>query len=300
MPLWAVPFRSAEAVLPGQMSFFGTFNGNVTDGYTRWVQVIGSNGMPVGYESVAPRQLISSIFYGSRFAPRDANDYSWTGKMTWKPEATEKLTYAYNQSVTIDQNSSTIQTALEYQEPSPGYQYDFKNIFDSANTFTQINIQQTLSWTHTLNQKAFYEIRLSRYTAHVRGDANGKDYTQYNKPKDIVTYPIQYYNLGKDTVGVIPGDGFYDTGGPFEWRDHYISDYSVKVDFTNNFTEKNKFKTGIESHFQNLQMIDITDPWIKAAGVEQRHLQCQPGIGRSLRPGQHHHPRHDLEFRVTV
>ncbi len=99
------PVPLLSAALPGQMSFFGSFNGNVSDGYTRWVQVIGSNGMPVGYEAVAPRQLISSIFYGSRFAPRDANDYSWTGKLTWKPEATEKLTYAYNQSVTIDQNS---------------------------------------------------------------------------------------------------------------------------------------------------------------------------------------------------
>ncbi len=273
------PVPLLSAALPGQMSFFGSFNGNVADGYTRWVQVIGSNGMPVGYEAVAPRQLISSIFYGSRFAPRDANDYSWTGKLTWKPEATEKLTYAYNQSVTIDQNSSTIQTALEYQEPTPGYQYDFKNILDSANTFTQINIQQTLSWTHTLNQKAYYEIRLSHYTAHVRGDANGKDYTQYNEPKDIVTYPIQYYNLGKDTVGVIPGDGFYDTGGPFEWRDHYISDYSAKIDFTNNFTEKNKFKTGIESHFQNLQMIDITDPWIKPLGLNNDIYNVSPASG---------------------
>jgi len=261
------------------LSFFGTFNGNISDGYTRWVQVIGGDGRPIGYETVAPHDLQSSIFYGSRFTPRDANDYSWTAKATWKPEPTEKLSYAYNQSVTIDQNSSTIQTALEYQEPTPGYQYDFKNILDSANVFTQVNIQQTLSWTHTLSQKAFYEIRLSHYTAHVRGDANGKDYTQYNIPKDIVTYPIQYYNLGKDTVGVIPGDGFYDTGGPFEWRDHYISDYSAKVDFTNHFTEKNKFKTGIETHFQHLQMIDITDPWIKPLGLNNDIYNVNPASG---------------------
>ena len=272
-----VPF--ATALLPGDLSFFGTFNGNISDGYTRWVQVIGGDGRPIGYETVAPHDLQSSIFYGSRFTPRDANDYSWTAKATWKPEPTEKLSYAYNQSVTIDQNSSTIQTALEYQEPTPGYQYDFKNILDSANVFTQVNIQQTLSWTHTLSQKAFYEIRLSHYTAHVRGDANGKDYTQYNIPKDIVTYPIQYYNLGKDTVGVIPGDGFYDTGGPFEWRDHYISDYSAKVDFTNHFTEKNKFKTGIETHFQHLQMIDITDPWIKPLGLNNDIYNVNPASG---------------------
>ncbi|HTR82421.1 MAG TPA: TonB-dependent receptor [Bacteroidota bacterium] len=273
------PVPLASLVLPGDLSFFATFNGNVSDGYTRWVQVIGPDGKPVGYQSVAPHGLVSSIFYGSRFTPRLANDYSWTGKLTWKPEPTEKLSYSYNESVTIDQNSTTIQTALEYQEPSPGYQYTFKNILDSANTFTQINIQQSLAWTHTLNEKAFYEVHLSRYTAHVRGDANGKDYTQYNEPQDIVTYPIQYYNLGKDTVGVIPGDGFYDTGSPFEWRDHFINDYSFKVDLTNNFTEKNKFKTGIESHFQNLQMIDISDPWIKPLGLNNDIYNVSPASG---------------------
>ncbi len=273
------PIPFADAVLPGSLSFFATFGGNVTDGYTRWVQVIGNNGKPVGYTSVAPHALVSSIFYGGRFTPRLANNYSWTGKLTWKPSATEKLAYSYNESVVIDQNSATIQTALEYQEPSPGFQYQFMNILDSANTFTQINIQQTVAWTHTISPKSFYEIHLSRYTAHVRGDANGKDYTQYNEPKDIVTFPIEYYNRGKDTVGVIPGDGFYDTGGPFEWRDHFIDDIGFKFDFTNFFTDRNKFKTGVESHFQTLQMIDITDPWIKPLGLNNDIYRVSPASG---------------------
>ncbi len=273
------PIPLADLLLPGSLSFFGTFSANVTDGYTRWVQTLDSYGKPNGYESVAPHALVSSIFYGSRFTPRLANNYSWTGKLTWKPSATEKLAYSYNESVSIDQNSATIQTALEYEEPSPGFQYAFKNILDSANTFTQINIQQTIAWTHTIDPKSFYEIHLSRYTAHVRGDANGKDYTQYNEPKDIVSFPIEYYNRGQDTVGVIPGDGFYDTGGPFEWRDHFIDDIGFKFDFTNFFTEKNKFKTGIESHFQTLQMIDITDPWIKPLGLNNDIYRVSPASG---------------------
>lgn len=263
----------------GPISFFGTFYGNFTDGYTRWVEQI-VNGRPVGYEVRVPTQLYSSLFPGNTFlAPRRSNNWSWLGKLTWKPSATMKLSYSYTSSIVIDQNSQTIQATLEHVEPNPGYQYTFQNIPDSANTFTQRNIQHAISFTHTLSPKTFYEIKLSQYTAHVRGDANGKYFTQYHEPKDIVTLPISYYNLSRDTIGVIPGDGFYDIGNPFEWRDHYLRELTVKGDLTNNFTEKHKFKTGIEMRFQDMQMVDIIDPWFKPLGLNYDIYEVYPAMG---------------------
>jgi hypothetical protein len=207
------PVPGVTELLPGTTSFFLSMSGNVTDGYTRWQERILS-GKPTGqYDAYVPHQLNSSIFGGSNYAPRLANAYSTVSKITWKPVATMKLTYAFNGSVNIDQNTNTTKTALEYAEPQPGYQYQYQHILDSANTYTQINLQHTLTWTHTLSPKSFYEVHLGYYTAHVRGDANGKFDTLYNEPKDIVTFPLQYYT--KDTlggVGVIPGDGFYDVG----------------------------------------------------------------------------------------
>ena len=38
-----------------------------------------------------------------------------------------KLAYSFNQSVSINQNSQSLQSNLEYVEPSPGYQYNFQN-----------------------------------------------------------------------------------------------------------------------------------------------------------------------------
>ena len=114
----------------------------------------------------------------------------------------------------------------------------------------------------------FYEVKLSRYTAHIRGDANGKEFSAYLEPQDIVTYPITYYNRGRDTVGVVPGDGFYDLGSPTSWRDHFLTEYTLKGDLTNFFTEKNKFKTGFEMRFQDLQMVDIYRPWVKPLGFD--------------------------------
>ncbi len=179
-----------------------------------------------------------------------------------------KLSYTFNQSSVIDQNTQAIQATLERVEPNPGYQYLFQFIPDSANTFTQLNMQHSLSWTHTLSNQTFYELRLSWYTAHVRGDANGKSFGAYLEPQDIVTYPVRYYNQQTDTVGVIPGDGFYDVGSPTSWRDHFIGEFTVKGDLTHFFSERNKFKTGIEMRFQEFQMADLVRPWVKPLGFD--------------------------------
>ena len=273
------PLPIINWVLPGTVSFFANISANVTDGFTRWSERI-NKGVPTGqYDKYVPNQLVSTLFNGSDFTLRLANSYSISSKVTWKPSPTYKISYAFNQSVSIDQNSSTVKTSLEREEPSPGFQYEYQNILDSAQTFTQINIQHTLSLTHTISPKAFFDLRVSRYTAHVRGDANGKGYQNYTEPRDIVTLPIEYYYPDTNRIGVIPGDGFYDIGGPFSWRDHFIDDYTVKFDFTNHFTEKNKFKTGIEMKFQYLQMIDISQPWIKPLGLNNDIYKVSPASG---------------------
>lgn len=278
-PLTSFLLPALGIELPGKISFFGTFYARSTDDYTRWVPVTDGNGRPAGYIAEAPNGLYSSIFNGSSWAPRRNNDYSWLAKLTYKPSGNTKLSYAYNQSVSINQNTQTIQATLDRVEPNPGYQYLFQFIPDSANTFTQKNIQHSLSWTHTLNKEMFYEVKLSRFTAHVRGDANGKDFSAYIAPQDIVTFPIRYYNQHTDTVGVIPGDGFYDIGAPTLYRDQFAIEYTAKIDVTNYFSEKNKFKTGVEMRFQELQMVDIFQPWIKPQGFDNDIYDVHTALG---------------------
>lgn len=264
-----------------KVSFFINFYANLTDGYTRWVEnVVG--GRPNGYKLFAPKGLYSSIFNGRQFAPKRSNSYSVLGKLTYRPTSTTKLSYAYSQSVQIDQNSQTIQATLDRVEPNPGYQFLFQNIPDSANTFTQVNQQNSLSWTHTLNTKTFYELKLSYYTAHVRGDANGKSWDKYFQPKDIVTFPVEYFFPNPnsyDTIYVIPGDGFYDYGSPSTWRDHQLNEFTFKFDLTSNITEKNKFKSGVEMRFQEMQLIDIFQPWVKPLGFDNDIFKVYPAFG---------------------
>ena len=278
-PITSYLLPALGVTIPGSLTFFSTIHADLSDGYLRWVEVIGGNNEPVGYEVRAPNELYSSIFGGASLAPRRSNNYSWLAKMTYKPTPTTKLTYAHTQSVVIDQNTQTVQVTLERVEPNPGFQYLFQYIPDSANTFTQRNIQNSLIWTQTLSNQFFYEARFSRYSAHVRGDANGRGFDQYIEPADIITYPIRYYNSTTDTVGVVPGDGFYDVGSPTSWREHFIDEYTLKLDLTNFFSETNKFKAGIESRFQSLQIVDIVQPWVKPQGFDNDIYQVFPALG---------------------
>jgi outer membrane receptor protein involved in Fe transport len=283
-PVTTYLIPSLGVKIPGTLSFFGTFYGNLTDGYTRWgEQIIG--GKPTGdYVLHVPNQLYSSMYdSNTALAPRRSNNWSWLTKLTWKPMSTIKLSYTYSSSITIDQNTQSIQATLEHIEPNPGYQFLFQNIPDSSNTFTQRNIQHSIAFTHTLSPKTFYEVRFSRFTAHVHGDANGKYFPNYIEPKDIVTPPLEYYYYDRDaipdSIGVIPGDGFYDIGNPTRWRDHFLSEYTFKVDLTNNFSEKNKFKSGIEMRYQNMQMVDIVQPWFPPLGSNNDRYQVSPAQG---------------------
>ena len=252
---------------PGDLTFFGSFYMGITDGITQ------------GYYKPTAKQLYSSTFYGTRFAPRASNNWFWMGKLTYKISPTMKLVLSYNQSVSINQNSQSLQANLEYVEPSPGYQYTFQKILDNANTFTHNNKYTSLSWTHTLNAKTFYELKLNHFYSNLRADANGKYWYDYREPKDIVTFPIEYYNKDRDTVGVIPGDGFWDVGNPFTWRDHFIDEYSIKGDLTSFFDEKNKFKTGFNMVFQEMQVVDIYKPWIGTLGLNNDIYRVFPAHG---------------------
>jgi len=253
--------------IPGELTFFGSFYGGFSDGITQ------------GYFKPKAKQLYSSTFYGSRFAPKSENSWFWMGKLTYKYSPTLKFNYSFNQSVNINQNSQSLQSNLEYVEPSPGYQYEFQYILDNANTFTHNNKYHTFTITHTLNSKTFYELKFSNYFTNLRADANGKSWKEYVEPKDITSFPIEYFNINRDTIGVIPGDGFWDIGNPFTWRDHFVQEFSVRGDLTSFFDEKNKFKAGFDFRFQEMQVIDIYKPWIGELGLNNDLYRVFPALG---------------------
>ncbi len=149
-------------------------------------------------------------------------------------------------------------------------------------TYTHDNQMHMISLTHTLSNSMFYELKYSHYYTHLRADANGLNYTQYKEPEDIVEFPLTYYPTGwasRDTVGVLPGDGLYDIGNASTWHDHYVIENGLKFDLTKNFSEKNKFKTGFDITFQEMQNIDIYEPWAGTLGLNNDIYKVFPAFG---------------------
>lgn len=266
-PLTSFILPEVGIKIPGTITLFGSFYMGISDGLTQ------------GYYKPTANRLYSSIFGKTRFTPRAENNWFWLGKITYKYSPTLKFQYSFNQSVNINQNSQSLQSNLEYVEPSPGYQYEFQNILDQANTYTHLNTYQTVTVTHTLNPKTFYELKLNFYFTNLRADANGRKWNEYVEPKDIPTFPLEYYNLNRDTIGVIPGDGFWDIGNPFTWHDHYVQEFSLRGDLTSFFDEKNKFKAGFNMQFQEMQVVDIYKPWVGELGLNNDIYKVYPALG---------------------
>ena len=251
--------------IPGKITFFST------------LFMLTSNT----YLKHTAKQLFSSTFHGSKFAPKEQNSWSGLFKLAYKIDPTKKLVISGKQSVAINQNTQSLQTNLEFVEPGPGYPFRYQNNLDNFNTFTHTNKQLSLAWTQTLNAKSFYELKFSRFFSHLRSDVNGKDWPDMQEPQDIVTLPIQYfYNDDSTIVSVLPGDGFWDSGDGETWHDHYIEEYTAKLDFTRHFgNNAHEVKAGIETSFSELQMIDIFRPWFGGLGLNNDIYKVNPAYG---------------------
>ncbi len=225
-------------------------------------------------------QLSSSIFYDETFAPRQDNDWSGLFKTTWKIDDLHKLVYSFHRSIRINQNTQSLQTNLEYAPPGPGYPYEYQYNLDNFNTFTHDNTLHALTWTHTLSNRTFYRLSLSRFFTHLRSDISGKHWTEYTEPQDIVTLPLEYYTTGDSSeILVIPGDGFYDYGNGYIWHDHHVEEFTGKLSMTTTRESGHKIKAGIEATAQEMQLVDIYAPWYGELGLNNDIYKVYPSFG---------------------
>lgn len=266
-PISKYLFKALNIKTPGEITLFGSFFMGLSDGF-----FVNNGGQKAN-------QVYSSTFGGSKYAPRQDNNWYWLAKATYRLNQTMKLAYSYNQSVSINQNSSTLQTNLEFQEPSPGYQYEFQYILDSALTYTQNSNFNTVNWSQTTSPSTFYEIKLNKFYTQLRVDANGKNWDQYSEPLDVTRPPFQYYYIDSTHTGLIPGDGFYDVGNPFTWHDHFVDELSGRFDYVHSYSPNNKLKAGVEMSFQQMQLIDIYQPWIEPLGLNNDIYSVYPAYG---------------------
>ena len=191
--------------LPGKISFFTNFYGNVSD-------------------DLVPefaRAPIKTSLFSHDFALRQDNAINMMGKLTWNLSPSLRFTYTHTRNFALNRNTRTVQTNLEYVVPDPGYQFNFQSNVDGALSYATMQKLHSFTMYHSLGPSTLYEIRISNFFTHLKVDANGRNFSEYTEPQDIPQIPADYYDTGDSTrLGIIPGDGFFDTGNGSTWREH--------------------------------------------------------------------------------
>ncbi|MGC9364857.1 MAG: TonB-dependent receptor [Fidelibacterota bacterium] len=224
--------------LPGSLTFFSNAYMFISDTY-----------LPSASELIPAEKAYQP------FAQREENNWSGLLKLTWKYHNT-KLSGTYKRSLQINQGYfQSIANTKVY------FPYEYMYWLDHYNTMTWDGIQYNLQLTHSFNQRTFLEMDIGRVFINVHSAVQGKYFDEYDIRNDIK--PIRYFSDFPDgDVSVWIRDGFYDTGDASNWHDHYSDTWTIKTELTSQVSNNHRLKTGFETEFTELQVINIDDPWL--------------------------------------
>lgn len=216
-------------------------------------------------------QLLSSILPSTFWSPFEDNRWSGFMKLDYDMGTMKKLTFSYLKSLNVNQDLNMLRVTGNDISYLPGYQFSFHLDPDNAATFTHESNLQTLKWSQTTGNLFSYQLILSRFFVHLRGDANGRPWrptvvnTEF-QPLSIHEYPVVYFNPDDSIVFTLASPGLYNNGGITTiWHDHIVEEYSARFSgYIYSKNSRNKLTIGAEYKHQYLQWVDINKPWIGA------------------------------------
>lgn len=205
------------------------------------------------------------------FAPRQDNRWSTTLKLAYRLDPRTKLTFSLQQSLSINQNTRSLQIIGSDQIMVPGFQYLFALQPDNANTYTHRSNLAILKLNRILSKSWTGELTLSRLFVNLRADANGRPFRdtvirQIYDPASIITDPVTLYNPGDSIVYVNAPIGLFNNGGIATlWHDHFAEEYTIKIKTTYQPNSTAHFWIyGWEHRMAHYQWIDVIRPWVGA------------------------------------
>ena len=227
------------------------------------------------YFRIYANQLNSSLLNGTGWAPRQDNKWTNTIKLAYNLGQGTKITLTNQHSISVNQNTRTLQIIGFDQIVVPGLQYGFAQQMDNATTYTHRSNLTALNVRHSLNKQWKLDATVGRLFTRLRADANGRPFrdptaSSVYDPEAIITDPIYIYDdprvTNDNVLYVLPGDGFFNNGGISTlWHDHYYEEYTFKGKFTYLSDSKVHFASmGFEYKYQDMQWIDVTRPWVGA------------------------------------
>jgi outer membrane receptor protein involved in Fe transport len=221
-------------------------------------------------------QLYSSSYPGSdgkntMLTPYQDNRWSAFAKLNYHFKGGKVLTVSQLRSITVNQDVNMLRIFGNDLPFSPGYQYNFSEQMDNANTYTHDAYLSTINWKQSVNKRFSYDATLSRFYVRLRADANGQSWrpevvVNQLDPQSINQYPSTYFNPGDNIAYINNPSGFYNNNGVATlWHDHYFIENTLKV--TGNYASHNSLNNlhfGFEMKLQEMQWVDIIRPWVGA------------------------------------
>lgn len=223
------------------------------------------------YTKNPPNRLKSGLYPGLFWSPKHDNRWSGMLRLDYHFTESRKLSITYNKTLAINQDVNMLRITGNDLPYTPGYQYEFQDQMDNANTFTHDGNLLILNYNDASRKRFAYTLTGSRFYTRLRADANGRPWRpavvdSELDPRSIVVAPVTYYNPGDSVVAVNPPSGLYNNGGIATlWHDHFFEEYAFK--FSGNYYSKdalNRLNFGMEIKLQDLEWIDIGSPWVGA------------------------------------
>lgn len=225
------------------------------------------------YFGPTARQLHSSIMGSndSIWAPRQSNQFTHTLKLSYTLNAKTKISITNQHSLTINQNTRTLQIVGFDAILRPGFQFERSLNLDNATTYTHHSNLTAINIRRTINEQLVATLSLGRLFTNLRADANGRPFRsstvdQIYDEYSIVTDPVQVFNPSDNVQFVLPGPGFTNNGGISSlWHDHFAREYTIKANakyYPDNDVHKINF--GWEQKLNQYQWVDVTRPWVGA------------------------------------
>ncbi|GDX47361.1 hypothetical protein LBMAG25_01790 [Bacteroidota bacterium] len=152
------------------------------------------------YIKLPADQLYSSIYPNQTFwSPRQDNRWAIMTKWNYDLSQTRKLSFTYLKSLNINQDENMLRITGNDIGYLPGYQFEFLQTPDNANTFTHDANMQVVQFINTPKPTYSYRITISRLFVHLRADANGRSWrpevvnAEFD-PRSIVDFPTSTFN----------------------------------------------------------------------------------------------------------
>ena len=151
--------------------------------------------------SLTANQLHSSLFAknDSLWAPRQANQFTHTFKLSHELNQKTKISITNQHSLSINQNTRTLQIVGFDAILAPGFQFDRSLNLDNATTYTHHSNLTAINVRRTLTKQLVGTLALGRLFTNLRADANGRPFRtesvdQVFDEQSIVTDPVQIFN----------------------------------------------------------------------------------------------------------